>query len=74
MLSNCPGGARIGPKIPDWMSNNLAGREKKVDRHHFILNLFNTCMLRNHFRGDQMLMKDTTAHSVQWSSFQGGDN
>ena len=28
MLSNRPGGARIGPKIPDWMSNNLAGREK----------------------------------------------
>ena len=34
-------------------------------------------MLRNHFRGEQMLMKDTTAHSVQWSmpiNFQGGDN
>ena len=28
VLSNRPGGARIGPKIPDWMSNNLAGREK----------------------------------------------
>ena len=28
MLSNRPGGARICPKIPDWMSNNLAGREK----------------------------------------------
>ena len=28
MLSNHPGGAWIGPKIPDWMSNNLAGREK----------------------------------------------
>ena len=28
MLSNRPGGARIGPKIPDWMSNNLAGKEK----------------------------------------------
>ena len=28
MLSNNPGGARIGTKIPDWMSNNLAGREK----------------------------------------------
>ena len=28
MLSNRPGGARIGPKIPDWMSYNLAGREK----------------------------------------------
>ena len=27
MLSNRPGGARIGPKIPDWMSSNLAGRE-----------------------------------------------
>ena len=39
-------------------------------------------MLRNHFvggggGGDQMLMKDTTAHSVQLSmpvNFQGGDN
>ena len=34
-------------------------------------------MLRNHFRGDQMLMKETTVHSVQWSmpvNFQGGDN
>ena len=33
--------------------------------------------LRNHFSGDQMLMKDTTAHGVQWSipiNFQGGDN
>ena len=28
MLSNRTGGARIGAKIPDWMSNNLAGREK----------------------------------------------
>ena len=28
MLSNRPGGARIGAKIPDWMSNNLAGRKK----------------------------------------------
>ena len=28
VLSNRPGGARIGAKIPDWMSNNLAGREK----------------------------------------------
>ena len=27
MLSNHPGGARIGTKIPDWMSSNLAGRE-----------------------------------------------
>ena len=28
-------------------------------------------------RGDQMLMKDTIAHSVEWSmpiNFQGGDN
>ena len=23
-----PSGARVDPKIPDWMSNNLAGREK----------------------------------------------
>ena len=33
--------------------------------------------LRNDFRGDQMLMKDTIAHSVEWSmpiNFQGGDN
>ena len=30
MLSNRPGGARIGAKMPDWMSNNLAGREKKM--------------------------------------------
>ena len=33
--------------------------------------------LRNHFSGDQMLMKDTTAHSVERSmpiNFQGGDN
>ena len=33
--------------------------------------------LRNHFSGDQMLMKDTIAHSVEWSmpiNFQGGDN
>ena len=33
--------------------------------------------LRNHFRGDQMLMKDNIAHSVEWSmpiNFQGGDN
>ena len=28
MFSNRPDGARIGAKIPDWMSNNLAGREK----------------------------------------------
>ena len=30
-----------------------------------------------HFRGDQMLMKDNTVQSVQWSmpiNFQGGDN
>ena len=33
--------------------------------------------LRNDFRGDQMLMKDTIAHSVEWSmpiNFQGDDN
>ena len=33
--------------------------------------------LRNDFRGDQMLMKDTIAQSVEWSmpiNFQGGDN
>ena len=28
MLSNSPGGALIGAKIPDWMSYDLAGREK----------------------------------------------
>ena len=28
VLSNRPGGTRIGPKIPDRMSNNFAGREK----------------------------------------------
>ena len=27
MLSNRPDGTRIGPKIPEWMSNNLAGSE-----------------------------------------------
>ena len=34
-------------------------------------------MLRNQFSRDQMLMKNTTAHSLQWSmpiNFQGGDN
>ena len=33
--------------------------------------------LRNQFSGDQMLMKDTIAHSVEWSmpiNFHGGDN
>ena len=33
--------------------------------------------LRNHIRGDQMLMKDTIGHSVDWFmpiNFQGGDN
>ena len=29
-LSNRPGGDQIGAKIPDWMSNNLAGRENKM--------------------------------------------
>ena len=44
MLSNHPGGALIEAKILDWMSYNLAGREK-YDWHHFILNLFNTCFI-----------------------------
>ena len=30
LLVEPPRCARIGPKIPDWMSNNLAGRENKM--------------------------------------------
>ena len=30
ILSNSPGGARIETRIPDWMSNNLAGKENKM--------------------------------------------
>ena len=40
MLSNHPFGAPIAAKIQDWVSNNLAGREKYDDRDQFILNFF----------------------------------
>ena len=68
--------------LHDTYHNIKPNTFSNIEKHNFHFLFFRQSAkfqkrLRKHFRRNQMLMKDTTAHSVELSMpiiFQGGDN